>query len=192
MNLLRNIFLVVLLVIMVAFISYQLLDSPVENKEQENLDQQLKNKVETKNELSNLITDKQQELKEQENLFQFLKKPLLGIDNFNAEQEFKLNYQQLQLQTAQDKEKQSTEQKQKDKLQAETIEEGDIFLGIKDGCVAIYKGNILGEKKVLEVKKDIPLKNLSQEDIKRLQLGIKIKNKKELLSILEGFSSAEN
>ncbi|GAB6100286.1 hypothetical protein JCM16358_21650 [Halanaerocella petrolearia] len=67
-----------------------------------------------------------------------------------------------------------------------------LYLGIKDGYVAVYRGEILGEHELVEVRKDIPTKDLSKEDIRALQLGIEVEDREEMLSYLEGFASVKN
>lgn len=205
MGLKRNIILVTLLILVVAIISYQILDSPVENKEQEDLDSKLKNELQHSNYLSDIIIEESKKMREQENSFDLMKKPLVDFGQIKDEPEFKLNYQHLKLQIDNKNDtvnlkKQSKDTTENEKMSSDThkdnskdidFAEGDIFLGIKDGYVVIYKGDILGQKKLLE-KSDILVKDLAKEDVKKLQLGIKIASKKELLSLLEGFSSAKN
>ena len=204
MKLIRNAILIILLIVTVAIISYQLLDSPLENEEQDNLDSKLKDKMDVSDNLSNLIIDEQKKLKQNEDTFQLLKKPLFEIGNINCEPEFKLDYPRLKVPIEEKRlsdvelnskdiiEKKEKQVEDNNKLKAKEEISNKIFLSIKDGYVAIYEGDVLGNKKLLQVRKDIPLKSLSQEDVKKLQLGIEVKNKKELLSILEGFSSAKN
>ncbi len=67
---------------------------------------------------------------------------------------------------------------------------GKLYLGIKDGYVAIYKGDSLGEKKLQEVRRNIPVKDLVLEDKEELIKGIEVETEDQLLSILEGFVSA--
>ncbi|WP_018247768.1 BofC C-terminal domain-containing protein [Orenia marismortui] len=66
-----------------------------------------------------------------------------------------------------------------------------IFLGVKDGYVAVYRGESLEENELEEIKKDIAVKNLSDKDKKDLIKGIEVDSQEELLSILEGFRSAD-
>ncbi|AGB41774.1 hypothetical protein Halha_1861 [Halobacteroides halobius DSM 5150] len=65
-----------------------------------------------------------------------------------------------------------------------------LFLSLKDGYVAVYRGDILGKHEVVEIKKDIPVDQLSQQDVKALQMGIEVEDEEELLKYLEGFASA--
>ncbi len=85
----------------------------------------------------------------------------------------------------------STTQGLKDVSEDEKIEE-KIFLSIKDGYVAIYKGNSLANKELQEIRKDISVNKLSEDDKKKLLEGIEIETEEELLSILEGFLGAVN
>ncbi|WP_027339915.1 BofC C-terminal domain-containing protein [Halonatronum saccharophilum] len=64
------------------------------------------------------------------------------------------------------------------------------FLGIKDGYIAIYRGEILGEKELIELREDIPVDELSERDKENLMKGIEVEDREELLSMLEGFVSA--
>ncbi|MBM7556268.1 BofC C-terminal domain-containing protein [Halanaerobacter jeridensis] len=188
MKLKQSIILGILLIIVVAIISYQILDSPVQNEEQEDLDSKLKNELNQNSYLSDLIIEESNKLKEQESSFNFMKKPLLNFANIEKEQKFKLNYPHLELKF---KTKEKLAQPDNSGFKTIDFNTGDMFLGIKDGYVALYRGDVLGEQELLK-KTDILLKDLVQEDIKRLQTGIEIENRKELLSIIEGFSSAKN
>ena len=67
-----------------------------------------------------------------------------------------------------------------------------LYLGIKDGYVAIYKGEVLEDNTLIEVKKNIPIESLPQQDVKNLQLGIEVDSREEMLGILEGFASAKD
>ncbi|GAB6138305.1 BofC C-terminal domain-containing protein [Halanaerobaculum tunisiense] len=71
-------------------------------------------------------------------------------------------------------------------------ESNNLYLGIKDGYVAVYRGEVLGEHEVVEIRKDIRVEDLSQQDLKELQLGIKVESREEMLSYLEGLASATN
>lgn len=85
---------------------------------------------------------------------------------------------------------QSNEELEQEELEEEV--EKKLFLGVKDGYVAIYKGDILGDKELVEVKEDISVEHLSEKDIKSLQAGLEVENEEELLRILEGFASARD
>jgi len=67
-----------------------------------------------------------------------------------------------------------------------------LFLGVKDGYVAIYKGDSLEAKELVELRKDIPVKKLSEKDKKELLKGIEVANQEELLTVLEGLVSIIN
>jgi hypothetical protein len=67
-----------------------------------------------------------------------------------------------------------------------------VFLGVKDGYVAIYKGDSLEAKELLELRKDIPVKKLSEKDKKELLKGIEVASQEELLTVLEGLVSIIN
>ena len=232
MNLIRKGLLIVLLVIAAALFSYQTLKAPTteEIKDDDYLDSKLKNELEKKNQLSNLIVEEKKKLIQQENhanqqlkLRGIKELELLILDRSNIKlekpfkdltfeepKEAKLNLdfdnilitnQELSQSKVKKRElEQSNSKNLKSEKDSDVGEEkkevvnatDDLFLGIKDGYVAIYKGDVLGESELIEVRKDIPLKFLVKEDVKRLQLGIKVDNKTELFSILEGFLSAKN
>ncbi|MGM0368811.1 MAG: BofC C-terminal domain-containing protein [Bacillota bacterium] len=189
MKIIRNIVMIILLIIIVAVISYQLLNISLLNQEEDKLE----TKLEIKQDLSDLLVEENNKLKnKQRNIKSDCR--LLSKDNFKLQINkvddvdlFRLDFKSiLELM------KQSKQEDDVAKTEMELQSAENLFLGIKDGYVAIYRGDILGEAELIEVRKDIPIKSLAEEDIKNLQLGIKVDNKTELFSILEGFLSAEN
>jgi len=64
----------------------------------------------------------------------------------------------------------------------------NMFLGVKDGYVAIYHGKP-GPKAVLKEVTKIPVNELIAEDLEELQRGIAVHSREELLRILEGMQS---
>lgn len=59
------------------------------------------------------------------------------------------------------------------------------LLGIRDGCIALWKGDDPEPEKVFPYKAEL----LPPEDQKRLEQGIKIENSPDLSKILEDFTS---
>gem|GEM_PF-3905298 len=98
--------------------------------------------------------------------------------------------QELKKQGDDSLESESQEDNSEDKEQLEI--KNKLFLGVKDGYVAIYKGDSLEAKELVELRKDIPVKKLSEKDKKELLKGIEVANQEELLTVLEGLVSIIN
>jgi hypothetical protein len=208
LKIVRNIVMIILLIVIIAVISYQLLNISLPNQEEQNLDPRLKSKLETKQDLSDLIVEESNQLKMEERDskpdFEMLSKDHFKLqrtkvddsDLFELEKPEQSFDKQINGDDSSEQESKSEEEIKVEvdsgKKEFDVKSAENLFLGIKDGYVAIYKGDILEESELVEVRKDIPLKSLAEEDIKKLQLGIEIENKTELFSILEGFLSAKN
>lgn len=63
-----------------------------------------------------------------------------------------------------------------------------MFLGIKDGYVAVYYGKP-GTKAILKEVTTIPLNRLMPQDVDELKRGLQVQNREELLRTLEGLQS---
>ncbi|MGM0500973.1 MAG: BofC C-terminal domain-containing protein [Bacillota bacterium] len=220
MKLAQRVLWIILIVISTALISYYVLKGTANNNNDNSyLDSRIKNELTKKNNLAELIIRERNELDEQENLTQqqlkldLIEEPLFSIGDYaqsnkdapnlfeidlklediekklskGQDFEFELDYDNVIITT-----EEINQGLDSDEFEKNIINFADLFLGIKDGYVAIYRGDILEDAELVKVCKDILLKNLAQEDIKRLQLGIEIDSKEELFSILEGFSSAKN
>lgn len=64
----------------------------------------------------------------------------------------------------------------------------NMFIGVKDGYVAVYYGRPGPRAIVREVTK-IPVQQLSAEDIEELKRGMVVKSREELLRTLEGMQA---
>lgn len=63
-----------------------------------------------------------------------------------------------------------------------------MFIGIKDGYVAVYYGNP-GPKAILKEVTKIPVKDLMMQDQEELQRGMVVNSREEMLRFLEGMQS---
>ncbi len=63
-----------------------------------------------------------------------------------------------------------------------------IFVGIKDGYVAVYYG-VPGSKQIVKSVTAIPVTQLTSMDIEELTKGLIVENKEDLLRTLEGLQS---
>ncbi len=61
-------------------------------------------------------------------------------------------------------------------------------IGIKDGFVAVFYDDVVGESNIKEVT-DMPITALSEEEQARLLSGIRVKSEDELLKVLEDYGS---
>ncbi|ADL12241.1 BofC C-terminal domain-containing protein [Acetohalobium arabaticum] len=68
----------------------------------------------------------------------------------------------------------------------------EMYLGIKDGTVAIFYGNPDDEQEILKRKTNISVDLLPAEEIESLKEGIIVESQKELLALLEGLSSIQD
>lgn len=64
----------------------------------------------------------------------------------------------------------------------------NMFLGIKDGYVAVYYGKP-GPRAIVREVTRIPLQRLSAEDVEELRRGMVLKSREELLRTLEGMQA---
>lgn len=99
----------------------------------------------------------------------------------------------LKINISEDEEKQKSSVKEgENQSEKEIVIKDKMFLGIRDGYVALYQGDNLENVELKEIKKAIPIKKLPKKDQKELLKGIEVNNQEELLSILEGFLAAIN
>jgi len=68
----------------------------------------------------------------------------------------------------------------------------EMYLGIKDGVVAIFYGNPQDEEKVLKRKTNISAEVLPDKEIQNLEVGIEVKSQRQLLILLEGLASIQD
>ncbi|MDT8901002.1 BofC C-terminal domain-containing protein [Anaeroselena agilis] len=61
----------------------------------------------------------------------------------------------------------------------------NMFIGVKDGYVAVYSGRP-GPRAIIREVTKIPVRNLSADDIEELKRGMVVKSREELLRTLEG------
>jgi hypothetical protein len=64
----------------------------------------------------------------------------------------------------------------------------NMFLGIRDGYIAIYYGKP-GPKAIVKEVTNIPVNKLMPQDVEELRRGMEIKSREELLRTLEGMQS---
>lgn len=64
----------------------------------------------------------------------------------------------------------------------------NMFLGIKDGYVAVYYGKP-GSKAIFKEITKIPVSNIMPQDVEELQRGLVVQSKEELLQTLEGMQA---
>lgn len=74
------------------------------------------------------------------------------------------------------------------KKQAEGLKKPKLYLGIKNGYVAVFQ-EPPGPKAKLKQLTKIPVKSLPEQEAKDLEKGIQVKSEEEMLEILEGLSS---
>ena len=63
-----------------------------------------------------------------------------------------------------------------------------MFLGIKDGHIAIYYGKP-GPKAIVKEVTNIPINRLMPQDVEELRRGLEVQSREELLRTLEGMQS---
>lgn len=68
----------------------------------------------------------------------------------------------------------------------------EMYLGIKEGTVAIFYGTPDDEKKILKRKTNISIDLLPAAEVESLKEGIIVESQKELLTLLEGLSSIQD
>lgn len=61
----------------------------------------------------------------------------------------------------------------------------NIFIGIRDGYVAVFYG-VPGPKAILKEVTNIPLSKIMPEDLKEISSGLRVSSREELLRTLEG------
>ncbi|WP_408954837.1 BofC C-terminal domain-containing protein [Natroniella sp. ANB-PHB2] len=214
MKLVRKVLLIPLLVVVIAALTYLILNYVTESSPHQDLSE-AEIEGEQNLEIQDLIEEEQSKIE----------KRLDSSIDLKSEEEFQLEFddidkQQWQInlnqqeelefdsgeiltedieqdheeirdeQSAQVESDQSNEELEQQKLDNDV--EKKTFVGVKGGYVAIYKGDILGDKELVEVREDISIEHLSEEDVKSLQAGLEIENEEELLGILEGFASARD
>ncbi len=64
----------------------------------------------------------------------------------------------------------------------------NMFIGVKDGYVAVYYGRP-GPRAIVREVTQIPVQQLSAEDIEELKRGLIVKSREELLRTLEGMQA---
>ncbi|MCX7780425.1 MAG: BofC C-terminal domain-containing protein [Negativicutes bacterium] len=64
----------------------------------------------------------------------------------------------------------------------------NMFLGIKDGYIAIYYGKP-GPKAIVKEVTNIPVNKLMPQDVEELRRGLEVQSREELLRTLEGMQS---
>ncbi|MCK8815961.1 BofC C-terminal domain-containing protein [Natroniella sulfidigena] len=214
MKLIRNILLIPVLIVAVAGLTYLTLNyvtesdsneeiSEVELNEEQNFElkdliEQEQDRIEQKLD-SSIDLDSEEEIELEFNEIDQQDWQL----NLNQQSELKLDTEGILTDEVEDQEEMKDEQPTDDQFN-EQLEEQDteekleeevedkFFLGMKDGQVAVYKGDALEEKELVEVMEEIPLEHLSEEDIESLQVGLEVESEEELLRILEGFASARD
>jgi hypothetical protein len=67
-----------------------------------------------------------------------------------------------------------------------------MYLGVKDGVVAIFYGDLKDENKILKHKTNISVELLPKREINNLEQGIKVSSQNELLTLLEGLASIQD
>jgi len=64
----------------------------------------------------------------------------------------------------------------------------NLFLGVKDGFIAVFYGKP-GPKAIVKEVTKIPIKHLSPEDLAEISQGLVVQSREELLRTLEGLQS---
>lgn len=67
-----------------------------------------------------------------------------------------------------------------------------MYLGIKDGFVAIFYSDAQGKEKILKRKTNIAIEPLPKNEVANLKEGVEVNSPKELLTLLEGLASIQD
>ena len=70
--------------------------------------------------------------------------------------------------------------------------QAELYLGLKDGFVAVYAGHPESEEATLQRQTEISIEYLPPSEIKSLEAGIKAESEEELLGLLEGLASIQD